>query len=387
MTDVDVLIIGGGPAGLSVAASLPADVSAVLLHQDAEIGKPVRTSGGTWVRDMAALGIPEHLYQVINRLDFFSDAKEAVFDQLADQMAVLDITGSYQYLASLVGAACDIRTGTSLHDIRFEAGRYHAVARSRDGAEVRLRARWVVDASGWKMAALEKLGLAQKPTRTGVGFEYEFPRGSFQHDRAVLFVGSAALTGYGWIFPTPGARLRLGIGVIHPDTDLSPRGVMQAFKGSGAADRFGLSIPDEAETHAGVIPSVAYAPELVFGNLMRVGDSANMATPTVGEGIRIAITEGRALGAALGQAIHGNRRPLAMWERAATRHYSRNYRFGLMMNHRIAGYTPERWDKSVARLARLGEAEMVAAVRSEFAPRMVARTIALSLLAKFLPPR
>jgi digeranylgeranylglycerophospholipid reductase len=53
----DVLIVGGGPAGLSVAAALPDDVSSVIVHQDQEIGRPVRTSGGSWLKDVERLGI------------------------------------------------------------------------------------------------------------------------------------------------------------------------------------------------------------------------------------------------------------------------------------------------------------------------------------------
>ena len=69
--ECDVLIVGGGPAGLSVASYLGDQFSSILVHQDAEIGKPVRTSGGTWVRDMKRLGIPENLYQPIDTLDIF----------------------------------------------------------------------------------------------------------------------------------------------------------------------------------------------------------------------------------------------------------------------------------------------------------------------------
>ena len=78
MTDCDVLIVGGGPAGLSVASHLPRSARVVVAHADAEIGTPVRTSGGTWVRDMQALGIPSEFWQVIDQLDFFSDQAEAL---------------------------------------------------------------------------------------------------------------------------------------------------------------------------------------------------------------------------------------------------------------------------------------------------------------------
>lgn len=51
----DVLIVGAGPAGLSVAAALPDDIPTVIVHQDREIGLPIRTSGGCWMKDVTRL--------------------------------------------------------------------------------------------------------------------------------------------------------------------------------------------------------------------------------------------------------------------------------------------------------------------------------------------
>ncbi len=64
--ECDVLIVGGGPAGLSVAAALPDHISSIIVHQDAEIGQPFRTSGGCWLADAERLGIPESYYQIID---------------------------------------------------------------------------------------------------------------------------------------------------------------------------------------------------------------------------------------------------------------------------------------------------------------------------------
>ena len=382
----DVLIVGGGPAGLSVASHLGDDIHSIVVHQDAEIGLPVRTSGGTWQRDMRALGIPENLYQVIDQLDFFSDSAEARFAVQDDKMAVMDVTGVYQHLASLSdGKRSELMTGAKFLGCREqEDGQFLSEIRSRERGSFSILSRMVIDASGWQSAVLESLGLGQKPDRTGVGIEYEFPRGDFAQNRAVLFVGATALTGYGWIFPTANNRLRLGVGVINPDTDLTPRQVMDAFQEGGHAARYGIEIPDDYDVNAGIIPSVAYDPELVFGNVVRTGDAANFASPTVGEGIRMAITFGRLLGAEITAHLGGDTKALKRYETAARREFQRDYKFGFMMNQRIAGYSPARWDKSVRRLARLSEHEMTALVRSRFGWWTILRSVWLSLRAKIV---
>ena len=45
MESCSVLIVGGGPAGLTIARWI--GKGAIVVHKDAEIGLPVRTSGGS----------------------------------------------------------------------------------------------------------------------------------------------------------------------------------------------------------------------------------------------------------------------------------------------------------------------------------------------------
>ena len=61
----------------------------------------MRSSGGSFLNDAKMLCIPEKYYHVIDKLDLYSDHAGAKFDIRTDKMVILDITGLYQYLASL----------------------------------------------------------------------------------------------------------------------------------------------------------------------------------------------------------------------------------------------------------------------------------------------
>ncbi len=386
MRNCDVLIVGGGPAGLSVASALSDDINSIIVHQDAEIGRPVRTSGGSFLSDMRRLSIPEKYYQLVDRIEFYSDNSEAVFDIETDKMVVLDITGLYRYLASLSDHKSRelILAAKFLTTSRQSDGGYISTIRTRNNGEETIHSKYIIDASGWQCAVLDALGHGVKPNRMGVGTEYEFVQENYPMNRAILFVGSPVLSGYGWVFPTNYNKIRLGVGVIKPDTDDNPRDLITALLASGFLDKMGVKVPADFEVNSGIIPSVSFDEKAVFDNMIRVGDAANCATPIAGEGIRIAIEQGRLLGAALSKTIHENApQYLRDFEKAYAAKYARDYKIGFWANQRIADYEPADWDKSVRRIRKLTESQMIQLLRSQFNLRNLLRTAVLHLKRKF----
>src|SRR5689334_2987523 len=121
----DVLVVGGGPAGLSAAeAAARGGARVAVLERQKEIGYPVHTSGGSWIADMRALGVPAELYHPIRSVTFLSPRREARFDYDDPVCCVIDVRGLYQHLAGrAVAAGVELHPNSPVERPIIEAGR------------------------------------------------------------------------------------------------------------------------------------------------------------------------------------------------------------------------------------------------------------------------
>jgi digeranylgeranylglycerophospholipid reductase len=372
--NLDVLIVGGGPAGLAVAERTARAGRTFVVHQDAEIGRPVRTSGGSWKAHLMALGIPARFYQEIDRLTIAAPDRRLEVSFGADRPVVLDVTSTYQYLANLAEVAgASVECAATFLRIVDEGGSLRCTVRQQ-GVEHQFSARYVVDASGHHRAVLRQTGRGYRPGRFGVGVEAEFENASTEPARAVLFVGTEFCpAGYGWIFPTRTGSVRVGIGIIRPDTDLSAGDLLNAFLSSPYADGLGLRVGALIEKHFGVIPSDGTAPSFLHGRIISVGDAAGQALPLIGEGIRYSVEAGREAGEAIAAALGDPSRAeacLRSYQSWWDDKYRARFTLAQRANEKMGRFSDRRWHQATGPLKGLSGDEMAALLRMEFGPSL-----------------
>lgn len=362
---LDAVIAGAGPAGLSAAETIARRGRRVLvLEQNHEIGSPIRTSGGSFIADLERLGIPDDLYHPIFRVRFLSPNNAAEFDYPRPALCVIDVRRVFQLLAErAIAAGGQIRLGTTVEGPVLENGRVTGV---RTRAES-IGARVVIDATGYRSALLKQAGLDPGFARFGVGAEYDLFAPFCDQNEALLIAGGAAPSGYAWVFPWGRNRVRIGVGIIHPDHRGRPQEFLDRLLGD--LPRMGVNLrgAQAVEKHAGLIPSERFADRFAGDGILGAGDAAGHASSLIGEGIRWAIYAGKMAGETAADALERNdlsRAALSAFEKNWRREFGINLKLAHRINQRIARWDDEKWDRRTELLKKLSPAQFAEALRT-----------------------
>jgi digeranylgeranylglycerophospholipid reductase len=330
----------------------------VVCERHPAIGEPVRTSGGSFIAPLRRLGVPERCWHPVHRIRVVGPTTDVVKTYRRPVGCVLDVRATYQWLAAeAVDAGAEIRLKAPVEAALRDGGRVTGV-RVRDPFQGPhdLPARLVVDASGHTGFLARDAGLRPRNERSAVGIELELHAPGYDADEAVFWLGdSVAPGGYGWAFPCGRQRVRLGVGVVRPDSDAEPRVLLERLL-EVFRDRFSAAAPAGAlEMHSGLMPVLPpRATSLVGDGLMVVGDAAGQGSTLLGGGIRYAITAGRlAVDALVAAAGDFSARGLSAYPRRWRRRTGRDLSLAYAVNTRICRYGDEDWDRAIRRLDQL----------------------------------
>ena len=376
--ECDVLIVGGGPAGLAAAeAASKLNVRVVVLERQNEIGYPVHTSGGSWISDMQALGIPENLYHPITKVVFISPNCTVSLDYHPAVACVLDVRGVYQHLAGrAIAAGASLRVRHTVETAIQENDRIMGVtAKNHVSERINFLAPVTIDASGFSRHIGIRAGMGNAFHRYGYGAEYDMYAPHYPQDELFLIMGSKyAPRGYAWAFPRGNGRVRLGVGVLHPDCDDDARSYLDSIIHDlpQLSDKFKDASP--IEYHTGLFPSEGPIERFSRDGLLLAGDAAGQGSTLVGEGIRFAIYSGRMAGIVAAEAVKAGDTSAVFLERFDKQwraRFGRDLDIAYTINRHISGYSDVQWDNALHLMQRLTSTQVAQALRGDFSVGLI----------------
>ncbi|MGI0023312.1 MAG: FAD-dependent oxidoreductase, partial [Nitrososphaeraceae archaeon] len=175
MAKYDIVIVGGGPAGLSAAyAAARNNASTIVLEKDDSIAQNIRTSGVSWIDDMKRLNIPEKCYNPIKNFRIISPSKDIILKGKTPKSCVLDVRATYQYLATLAASeGAEISVRSEVQSVVSQSNKITGIMANTPKGKTEFESKLVIDASGFSSIVARKGGYAKNWTRYGIGVEYE----------------------------------------------------------------------------------------------------------------------------------------------------------------------------------------------------------------------
>lgn len=274
----DVVVVGGGPAGLYAAARLAErGFSVVVCEEHADPGQPVHCTGVMGADAFDDFGLPrDTILNPLTTARFYSPSGlEVSYTPPTVQAVVIDRRRFDERLAGIAAAAgAELRMRTRVSGIDVTA----------DGARVRtdageLSARLVVVACGATYAFQRQLGLGL-PTSYLITAQRELPAKALG-DVELHFGAAVAPGGFAWAVPVrrpDGPRVRIGV--------MATREAVGWYRAMTRrlAERWGLESADDERPRVKFLPLRSI--ERTYGDrLLVIGDAAGLVKPTTGGGI------------------------------------------------------------------------------------------------------
>jgi digeranylgeranylglycerophospholipid reductase len=308
MPDIDVLVVGAGPAGAVAAReakrAAPA-MDVVLIERDRAVGAPVRCAegvGDAGLREFAAPDGADWVARRITRVIFLAPDDTEVKVAEGDVGWILDRQRFDAFLAAqAAGEGVETLVETEATGMeRRSDGRWQVRVRRR-GSDETYRARVVIGADGVETMVGRWAGLDTRVPARDMESCAQYLLRDIECDPDAIYLqfgDRIAPGGYAWVFPKGIGVASVGLGIVALKSDgRNARQYLDAW----IARRFPNGLASGL-TVGGVIVHTTIKRTVTDGVLI-AGDAAHMVNPLSGGGIVNAMKAGRLAGQTAAAAI------------------------------------------------------------------------------------
>ena len=324
--EYDVIIVGGGPSGSSCAAFLAKTGRKVCLLDRATFPRD-KTCGdgisGRSVGILTELGLMNEFlsagteHQNMYGVTFSSPSGVTVPLPSAKTNANKDVPPGlvcrrevfdnvlFQNAKKLSAKTME---GFMCTDLLIENGTVIGVKGNFEGKPVELRAKVIVGADGAGGMIARKLGQNNADENhqcAAIRCYYEGVED--MSDRIELHFVKEALPGYFWVFPLPGKKANVGIGILVPEMKKQKINLQKVMfeiieKNPLFKERF-KNAKRITEVKSWLLPMGSKRMKLASNGCLLIGDAASLIDPFTGEGIGNALSSGRQAAKTINEAF------------------------------------------------------------------------------------
>lgn len=194
-----------------------------------------------------------------------------------------------------------------------------------------------VDASGTNGLLSKQVGLMQKKPKLATGVEYNV---KYLGDKTELhlLVGKVYEGGYGWIFPLKNQRAIIGFGTFDNKIVKDLKNRLHKILELPKIKK--LVLKDNDNVEGGSIPITPVLEKFVINNLVCVGDSVSQVNPIVGEGYKFIFEAALMASKAIKKSLDkGNLMYLNQYELEWKNRFSANYNRSKKLQERFFKYS------------------------------------------------
>lgn len=355
----DLIVVGGGPAGMSAAITAASrGHHVIVLEEHPRVGAPVHCTGVLAQDAFSELALPQSsILNELSQVRFHAPGGGVVdYETPTIEAVVIDRAQFDDALATRARmAGAQVEVGARVADLRVAPDAVTAVL--ADGREMSARA--AVIASGANYTLQRRLGMGL-PAVYLQSAQRELPAGR-TGPVEVFFGRSNAPKGFAWAVPVTrpdGCHVRVGV--------MAERNVDQCFADvlARVAPRWGIERTDQAPRRK-MLPLSTVARSYA-DRVLAAGDAAGLVKPTTGGGIYYAVVSGRLAGHTMSVALEADRlsaRDLSEYQRQWRRRFMSEFGAQLalrMLAHRMS-------DEAIDRLFELALTDGVMPIIRRFA--------------------